>query len=83
MGHADVVHQVGDDGRREMTEWIITVAIFVMLAVVAFIGMRFERDRQIRDRLEGLRDKVEIDNEVDQLSPADLDRRYKRWMRDG
>lgn len=66
-----------------MTEWIITVAIFVMLAVVAFIGMRFERDRQIRDRLEGLRDKVEIDNEVDQLSPADLDRRYKRWMRDG
>lgn len=67
-------------------------SLFVVLilgligSVVAFVtgrvdGASKERAKQDRDRLEAIKAKKEKDDEVDQLSPADVDQRLERWMR--
>lgn len=45
-------------------------------------GKTSERAKRSEERLEAVKDKKEIDDEVDALSPADVDARFKRWMQD-
>lgn len=45
-------------------------------------GARKERDRRAAERLDSIKDKKEIEDEVADLGPADLDVRFKRWLQD-
>jgi len=44
-------------------------------------GRADERNETLRRRLDALKDKREKDDEIDKLAPADIDRRFRRWMR--
>lgn len=62
------------------------------LAVIVAIGIAFLRGRsagiqhmeaeQARRRIESIKDRKEVDDDVDQMGPADLDSNYSRWLRD-
>lgn len=64
-----------------MTNWIAAAGLLAVLVGAVWLGWRLKRDEAIQERLDALKDKKEVDDEVDSLSPADLDRRFKRWMR--
>jgi hypothetical protein len=59
----------------------IAIAVGVTLLKVFNAGKDAERDAQNRDSLENLRERAETDANVDNLGPADLDRRMDRWVR--
>ncbi|MHC5656031.1 hypothetical protein [Stappia sp. ICDLI1TA098] len=68
--------------------WALFVgAIAVAVASAYLAGRRSERAdaraREARGRLEAMRSRKETDNEVDALGAADLDSRYREWLRDG
>jgi len=44
-------------------------------------GARLERAKQLEARTEAIHDKKEKDDEVDSLSPADVETRFRRWER--
>jgi hypothetical protein len=46
------------------------------------LGAKAERLKQAETNLNAIHDKKEIDDEVANLGPADLDARFNRWMRD-
>lgn len=64
----------------------------IAFAVLVAIGIAFLRGRsagiqhmeaeQARRRIEAINDRKEIDDDVDQMGPADLDSNYSRWLRD-
>ena len=73
--------------------WLISnpTIIAIVAGVIGALGYGFkqrragaqaERDKQARARVEAIKDRKEIDDEVDSLAPADLDTRFKRWMSD-
>lgn len=45
-------------------------------------GARLERDKQAKHRLDAIKDRKELDDEVADLGHADLDDRFKRWLQD-
>lgn len=45
-------------------------------------GLRAAAQEADRRRIEALRRKGQIDDEIDTLGHADLDRRWSEWMRD-
>ncbi len=62
------------------------------LAVLVAIGIAFLRGRsagiqhmeaeQARRRIEAMKDRKEVDDDVDQMGSADLDSNYSKWLRD-
>ena len=46
-------------------------------------GKNSVRAEQERQRIESLKKRKEIDDEVDQMGATDLDSNYTRWLRDG
>ena len=58
---------------------IVTVIVFWFGGKQA--GRQAERTDRERQRGEAIKDKKEIDDEVDALAPADLDVRFDHWMR--
>ncbi len=44
-------------------------------------GKKAEKNKQLERRIDAIKDKKEIENEVDSLAPADLDQRFDRWVR--
>lgn len=76
-----------------MLAWLLsnpTIAGFVLLILGALgwgvkqrlAGRKDERDRRSAERLQSIKNKKELDDEVAKLDPADRDRRFNRWMRD-
>ena len=52
-------------------------------ALIAFLAGR--RSQRQKDRIKGLERKIEreeIEDEIDNLTPADRDKRLDKWMRD-
>lgn len=45
-------------------------------------GAKAERDKQAKHRLDAIKDRKELDDEVADLGHADLDDRFKRWLQD-
>lgn len=43
-------------------------------------GAAKERARQDRARIDAIKDRKGVDNEVDSLGHADLDKRFDRWL---
>jgi len=41
------------------------------------------RAEQERAKAKAIKDKKELDDEIADLGPADLDTRFKRWLQDG
>lgn len=65
-----------------MIQTVASVITLVGVVVGAlWLGSRLERERQIKDRDEALKHKKTTDEEVDSLSHAELDARFRRWMR--
>jgi len=46
-------------------------------------GKKAERDKQAAANLKAVQDKKAKDNEVNNLSQSDLDKRLGKWMSDG
>ncbi|QPC43481.1 hypothetical protein HW532_12720 [Kaustia mangrovi] len=68
--------------------WLIAAgAVLVSLAGAFAAGWlkrgAYEDGRRARGRLAGMRERKAVDEEIDALGPADLDRRYSDWLRDG
>lgn len=62
--------------------------IAIGAAVAGLLGLWFkakqagkaeERAKEAKRRLEAVKNKQEIENEVNTLGPADLDKRFDRW----
>lgn len=67
--------------------WLLVCAAAVAVILGAFFRGRNEGRRAAereRDaaRLEAIRQAKGIDDDVDALGDADLDQRYRRWLRD-
>lgn len=61
------------------------VAIAAALAILFGIYRKGGNDaahKQTEDRLETLKQAREVEDEVDRLGPADVDDRYRQWLRD-
>lgn len=61
-------------------------AFFVALAIAFLKGRRagvehMEAEQQAR-RIEAMKARKDVDDEVDQMGAADLDSNYSRWLRD-
>lgn len=64
----------------------------IALAVLVAIGVAFLRGRaagiqhmeaeQARRRIEAIKERQEVDDEVDQMGSTDLDSNYSKWLRD-
>ena len=70
----------------KLGEWAIFIGgVIALLAGVWFGGRRSgkaaEQAKQDRQRAEAITAKMESDREVDDLAPADLDKRFNRWLR--
>ena len=59
----------------------ILVALIGMVFWASRVGAAKERAKQAEATLEAIHDKKEKDDEVANLAPADLDKRFNRWMR--
>lgn len=62
----------------------IVAAVVAVLGVIwrAFVaGKKSEQAKQVRRQLDAIREKKEIDHEVDNLGPADVDQRFERYRR--
>lgn len=46
-------------------------------------GRKEIADQIARDRAKAVQEKKELDDEIANLGPADLDTRFKRWLQDG
>lgn len=69
-------------------EWVLFIGgAIALLAGVWFGGKRSgkaaEQAKQDRQRAEAITAKMESDREIDDLAPADLDKRFSRWLRRG
>jgi hypothetical protein len=70
----------------------LKIGLGIAGAVIVAIGIAFLRGRaagtavidadQEKRRLEAVKHRTEIDDEVDQMGAADVDRNYARWLRD-
>ncbi|MDI7862521.1 hypothetical protein MRS76_11170 [Rhizobiaceae bacterium n13] len=58
------------------------VALVVVYATAKKEGRNSALANQARQRADAMRAKKESDDEVDTLSPDDVDRELGRWMRD-
>lgn len=60
------------------------IALGVMLAAFRLIsiGKQQQMAEDARRRLEAVKQRRQVDDEVGQLGNADLDRRHSRWLRD-
>lgn len=60
-------------------------AVLAAVALAYLAGRRSERvdarARAARDRLAAMKQRKEIEDEVDALGPTDLDAEYRRWLR--
>lgn len=64
--------------------WLTGAGAAVAAALLAawriyVAGQESERAKQHRRRLDAIRDRKELDDEIDALGHADLDRRFDRW----
>lgn len=67
--------------------WAALAGVALLAIGVAFWKGRAEGKRlieaeQARRRLEAVKQRKDVEDEVDQLGHADLDTAYKRWLRD-
>ena len=70
----------------------IKVALGIVGAVIVAIGIAFLKGRRVgiehieaeqsARRIQSMKDRKEVDDEVDQLGSNDVDERFARWMRD-
>ena len=67
---------------------MIEILIAIGAVILAALGWGFhqrkagaasEREKQARSRMDAIKDRKDIDDEVDTLGHADLDRRFDRW----
>jgi len=67
---------------------LLPYIIAAVAALAAFVGAylkgksagkQSEQAKQNRARLDAIKDRKELDNEIDGLGPADLDARFDRW----
>lgn len=61
---------------------------FFVVAVIVFFkgraeGIKYIEAEQQRRRLESLKDRKEVDDEVENYGSNDVDNGLARWMRDG
>jgi hypothetical protein len=68
-------------GRFVAAAGALSLAIGVALLKAFSAGRQLERDKQDKSSLENLRNRQEIENEVNTLGGDDLDRRGRRWVR--
>lgn len=63
---------------------IATLAAGAMVFVwrIFAAGENRQIAKQQKDKLETIKDKKAKDDEINRLSPADLGKRFNRWMRD-
>ena len=70
----------------KLGEWAIFIGgAIALLAGVWFGGRRSgktaEQAKQDRQRADAITAKRDSDREIDDLAPADLDKRFNRWLR--
>jgi len=75
------------NGLLKARMWLLLVGGFFVALVVAFFkgrseGKRLMQAEQERARLESIKRRKELDHEVEELGPADVDREFAKWMRD-
>ncbi|MBL0934857.1 MAG: hypothetical protein IBJ07_08910 [Rhizobiaceae bacterium] len=74
-----------------MLTWITSKLTGYAVAIAAALALLFgiyrkggtdAAHKQTETRLESLKQAREVEDEVDRLGPADLDGRYRQWLRD-
>lgn len=76
-----------------MTAWFLSnpTILAILAAIIGALGWGFnqrlagaqaERNKQAKARLDAIKDRKELDDEVADLGHADLDDRFKRWLQD-
>lgn len=71
----------------KLTGWLALAGVLLSAALAIFfkgrsIGTATERAKQQADDMKAIQTAKEIQNEVDGLNDADLDKRYSKWVRD-
>ena len=66
--------------------YVAALGVLLTLIVGAFLkgradGKAILREEQERRRREAIANKRKLDNEIDDLAPADVDQRFQRWVR--
>lgn len=69
-------------GRAIAAGFAVAAAVGIFALKLFNAGKRSERVKQDRDSLKNLRNRQERNEELENLGPADLDRRMRRWVRD-
>lgn len=67
--------------------WLIAAAAGVALLVGAYLKGRgdakaINKTKTLEDRIKSVEKAKEVENEVRKMSPADIDRRLDKYMRD-
>ena len=67
--------------------WAAAVGLIAFALGVAFFkgrsaGIQHIESEQTKRRLEALKDRKAVDDEVENLGSGDLDSRYREWLRD-
>jgi hypothetical protein len=70
-----------------MTEWLIAIVLFLGGIIAAYlrgqsIGKTQAKSETQANDLKAIQTAKGIENEVDGLSDADLNKRYSKWVRD-
>lgn len=70
----------------KLTGWLALAGVLLSAALAIFlkgrsIGTATERAKQQADDLKAIQTAKGIQNEVDGLNDADLDKRYSKWVR--
>jgi len=68
-------------GRALAAAGALALAVGIALLKAFGAGRAAERAKQDRASLDNLRDRNEIDHEINTLGPGDLDDRGRRWVR--
>jgi hypothetical protein len=70
-----------------VTDLLIMIGGSILAIISVFFygrvsGANAERAKQDADKIESINAKKEIRDEVESLGPADLDKRFERWVSD-
>ncbi len=70
----------------KLTGWMALLGVILSAGIAIFlkgrsIGSATEKAKQQANELKAVQTAKEIQNEVDGLNDADLDKRYSKWVR--